>query len=144
MRTPQAGWRAAASAAFLATVFLAGCAAPSPPADSVFGAALGGKEQATGEAEAAYDHRTRILRWRVTHAGLSGPVTGAHIHGPAGPGQQADIVLPLAAASTQAITGQARITPEQWNQLDSGQWYVDLHTQGHPGGEVRGQLRPRR
>lgn len=144
MRRPHARWLGAAWTAGLAVFFLAACAAPGDPADAVFGAVLAGAPQATGEAEASYAHRTGMLRWRVTHAGLSGPVTGAHIHGPAGPGQQADIVLPLDASPARAITGQARITPEQWNQLDSGQWYVDLHTQRHPGGEIRGQLRPRR
>lgn len=141
MRAVQPG---GAGAAVLAVLLLAACAAAGDPGESVFAATLAGVGQGTGQADAHYQPRSGILRWRVTHAGLSGPVTGAHIHGPGGPDQRADIVIPLAASSTQAITGQARITPEQWNQLDSGQWYVDLHTQRHPDGEIRGQLRPRR
>lgn len=137
----------ALAAAGLLCLAVAGCATgvPSQP----FEATLDGAQEvppvataASGRAEAQYNRATNILRWRVSHTGLSGPVTGAHIHGPAGPGQNAGIIVPLGNPNGQPITGEARITPEQWNQLDSGQWYVNLHTARNPGGEIRGQLRP--
>ena len=98
----------------------------------------------TGQAEVRYDPDTRLLRWNVTYEGLSGPVTGAHLHGPAGPGQNAGVLVPLRGPYASPITGQAPLTAEQATQLDSGQWYVNLHTAAHPAGEVRAQLRPRR
>ena len=52
--------------------------------------------------------------------------------------------VPFGSLGSDPIRGEARITPEQLGQLNSGQWYVNLHTARHPGGEIRGQLRPRR
>ena len=135
----------------LAGLVLAGCAQITAAEGELYGAALSGEQQVppvassgSGDAEVRYDRRTQLVHWRVTHGGLSGPVTGAHIHGPAGPGQNAGIVIPFANVNTSPITGQARIAPEQLGQLSSGQWYVNLHTARHPAGEIRGQLRPRR
>ena len=98
-----------------------------------------------GAVEARFDHRTSLLEWQVTHSGLSGPVTMGHIHGPAGPEQNAPVLIPFGGnLNGGAISGQLRLTPEQHTQLESGQWYVNLHTARHPQGEVRGQLRIRR
>jgi hypothetical protein len=129
----------------------AAAAAPSSQAMQVYEATLAGTQEvppvtttATGSAEARYNPATSMLSWRVTYSGLSGAVTGAHIHGPAGPGQNAGVVVPFTNVATSPITGEARITPEQLGQLSSGQWYVNLHTAANPNGEIRGQLRPRR
>lgn len=97
---------------------------------------------ASGRAEVDYQPRSSMLRWRVTASGLSGKATAGHIHGPAGPGQNAPAIVPLDVRG-DTITGQLRITPEQATQLESGQWYVNIHTAAHPDGEIRGQLRSR-
>jgi hypothetical protein len=47
----------------------------------------------SGQAEVQYDELTQVIRWKVSYSGLTGPVTGAHIHGPAGPGQNAGVVV---------------------------------------------------
>ena len=36
------------------------------------------------------------------------------------------------------ITGQATLTPEQSRQFAAGDWYINIHTQTHPDGEIRG------
>ena len=36
-----------------------------------------------------FDPATKQLQWNVNYSGLSGPVTGAHIHGPAAAGEDA-------------------------------------------------------
>ena len=141
-------WRAAAVAGVLA---LGGCAV-SAPSDRIEGfvAQLSGAQEVpalsgtgTGSAEVVYDHRTQSIRWSVAFQGLSGPVTAAHLHGPAGPGQNASVVVPFDGnLNSQPLKGESRITAEQFGQLASGQWYVNLHTARHPQGEVRGQLRP--
>ena len=134
----------------------AGCAAPPQQQDAKapdrierYAAELGGAQQvppvasaATGRAEVDYHPRSNMLHWRVTSSGLSGKATAGHIHGPAGPGQNAPAIVPLNVAAA-VVTGQLRITPEQATQLDSGQWYVNIHTAAHPDGEIRGQLRAR-
>jgi len=117
----------------------------------VYEASLAGAQEvppvtttATGAAEVRYNPATSMLSWRVTYSGLSGPATGAHIHGPAGPGQNAGVLIPFSNAGTSPITGETRITAQQLGQLSSGQWYVNVHTAKNPDGEIRGQLRPRR
>lgn len=141
--------RAAAPAVI--ALLLAGCAQTRGEWPETFAATLAGAQEvppvassATGQAEVDFRPALGVVRWRVSHAGLSGPVTGAHIHGPAGPGQNAPVVIPFGNLQANPITGEARITPEQLGQLNSGQWYVNLHTARHPDGEIRGQLRPRR
>lgn len=113
-------------------------------------AVLGGAQEvpavataATGRAELDYHPRSNMLHWRVSASGLSGKATAGHIHGPAGPDQNAPAIVPLNVAAVAAITGQLRITPEQATQLNSGQWYVNIHSAAHPDGEIRGQLRSR-
>jgi len=140
------------SATGLAVLLLAGCGiAPPTEVPALYEASLDGSQEvpavaAPGRGQARVDVDGQgVLRWTVAFEGLSGPVTGAHVHGPAGPGQNAPILLPLAVTPGAAsFSGQARISPEQRTQLESGQWYVNLHTSAHPGGEIRGQLRPRR
>lgn len=142
-------WTRVAAVGVLAVA--AGCAQTRGEKPETFEARLTGAQEVpavatsgSGQAEVEFLPSVGMVRWRVSHAGLSGPVTGAHIHGPAGPGQNAPIVIPFADLSGHPIRGEARITPEQLGQLNSGQWYVNLHTARHPGGEIRGQLRPRR
>jgi hypothetical protein len=38
------------------------------------------------------------------------------------------------------ITGQATLAPDQARQFADGEWYIDIDTQNHPEGEVRGQI----
>jgi hypothetical protein len=97
----------------------------------------------SGQAEVTYNKGAGTLSWKVNYSGLTGPATGAHIHGPAGPGQNAGVLVPFTNVGTSPIGGEAKITPEQFTQLSSGQWYVNVHTAAHPGGEIRGQLRRR-
>ena len=141
-----------ACAALLVSAGLAGCANYGGAAgQQLFDASLSGSQEVpatttagSGKANVRYNPSTTMLSWSVTHSGLSGPVTAAHIHGPAGPGQNAGVVIPFTNVGAATITGEARLTPEQLGQLTSGQWYVNLHTAANPGGEIRGQLRPNR
>jgi len=98
---------------------------------------------ATGTADLAYDPATRLVTWVITYSGLSGPATAAHLHGPAGPQGKAPVVLWLSKQGSppeNPIKGEATLTPEQAQQLAAGEWYVNIHTQAHPGGEIRGQV----
>lgn len=100
--------------------------------------------QGRGMAEVQYNSNTRNLTWKVTYSGLSGPVTGAHMHGPAAPTANAGIVVPFTGnVNAPPIQGQTTLTPAQLGDLAAGLWYVNVHTAQFPGGEIRGQLRRR-
>ncbi len=94
-----------------------------------------------GELEATYNPSNRELDWRLRFSGLSGPVTAAHFHGPAGPGVNAPVAVPL--NSTFVGTWQRSeitLTEAQAADLLAGRWYVNVHTAQLPGGEIRGQV----
>jgi hypothetical protein len=98
-----------------------------------------------GEADLTYDPATRVVTWTITYSGMSGPVTMAHFHGPAEKGKNAPVLIWLTKQGSPAsspITGQATLTPEQAQQFVAGEWYINVHTQANPGGEIRGQVRP--
>ena len=100
---------------------------------------------ATGAADIAYDPATRVVSWVITYSGLSGPATAAHFHGPAGQEGKAPLVVWMSKQGSPAenpIKGQATLTSEQAQQFAAGQWYVNVHTQANPGGEIRGQVIP--
>ena len=148
----RSGFLRPAAAAALVSLGLAGCSMMHDMGmgthNEHFTAAMTGAQEvppvntgATGSADVNYNRDTSILSYRVSYSGLSGPATAAHIHGPAGPGQNAGVIVPFTNVGTSPITGEVKITPEQFNQLASGQWYVNVHTAAHASGEIRGQLR---
>ncbi len=94
----------------------------------------------TGEANVVLDLKNDKLSWTITYSGLSGAVTGAHFHGPAAVGTNADVAIPIEGDMLSPIKGEAAITDEQKTQLLEGKWYINLHTAANPDGEIRGQV----
>jgi hypothetical protein len=88
---------------------------------------------------ATYDTATRQFRYKGNYSGLSGPATGLHFHGPAGPTQNAGIVIPVNPPAA-SFEGSATLTEAQANDLLAGRWYLNVHTEMHRGGELRGQV----
>ena len=96
-----------------------------------------------GIAELTYDPSTRAVTWSVAYSDLSGPATMAHFHGPAQPGKNAPVLVWLIKQGSPVespINGQATLTPSQARQFEAGEWYINIHTQAHPEGEIRGQV----
>jgi hypothetical protein len=152
MMSTRSGFLRTATAAAFVSLGLAGCGMMHSMGmgsnTERFTAAMTGAQEvppvntgASGTAEVTYNRDTGMLGYRVSYSGLSGPATAAHIHGPAAPGANAGEVVPFTNVGSSPITGEVHITPEQFNQLSSGQWYANVHTAAHPGGEIRGQLR---
>ena len=99
----------------------------------------------SGMADLTYDPATRVVAWKIPYSGLSSPSTMAHFHGPAKQGQNASPVIWLSTQGSppaNPMTGSATLTPEQAQQFSAGEWYVNVHTQSHPAGEIRGQVIP--
>lgn len=103
------------------------------------------KSEGTGTAKATLDTATKSFSYDVTFDKLSGPATAAHFHGPAAPGKNAGVVVPIDGQSpTSPASGTATLTDEQIKDLEAGKWYVNVHTAANPGGEIRGQVLRRR
>jgi hypothetical protein len=135
----------ALAAATAILMFAAGAAC----ADVItFSAALKGSSEVppndskgTGEVKATLDTDTHAFTYTATYSGLSGPGIAAHFHGPATPGADAGVQVPVPAANVASpINGTATLTDAQIDQLKDGKWYFNVHTKAIPGGEIRGQL----
>ena len=92
-----------------------------------------------GAVTATYDTATKKFGWKGDYSGLSGAATMAHFHGPADPSKNAAVIVPI-TPSTSPFEGSATLTDAQAAELTAGQWYVNVHTAAHPGGEIRGQV----
>ena len=94
----------------------------------------------TGTVTVTYDTASKKLSWDGTYSGLSGPATAGHFHGPAEPGKNAGVVIPITDAKNPSFKGTADLTDAQAADLLAGKWYVNIHTEAHKGGELRGQV----
>ncbi len=98
-----------------------------PPTDS----------SATGTADVTVDTDANTASWTVSYEGLTGDATAAHIHGPASEGENAGPVIDMSGA---IMEGEGEITADQISELEDGKYYVNIHTEENPDGEIRGQL----
>jgi hypothetical protein len=151
----------------LASLALLAFASGSRAETTQFKADLNGSNQVppsqtkgTGTVTARYDSLTKRLSWRGSYSGLSGPPTAAHIHGPAAAGTNAGVVFWISDnigqcsegvgcrstgdTNAQPLTipfeGSATLTDTQAAELMAGMYYVNIHTNAYPRGELRGQL----
>lgn len=92
-----------------------------------------------GTADVVYDTATKVLTWKVSYSGLTGPATMAHFHGPADAGKNAAITVPFANPVSGA-EGSATLTDAQATDLLAGRYYINVHTDANKGGEIRGQV----
>lgn len=93
---------------------------------------------ATADAVFTLDESTNLFTWHITHQGLTGSHNATHIHGPAAIGQNAGVQINLGTGNP--VTGSTFISAQQVADLKAGLWYMNIHTSGFPGGEVRGQV----
>src|ERR1700760_2512835 len=94
----------------------------------------------TGTADVDYDPATKKLSWKLTYTGLTGPAKAAHFHGPAEVGKNAGVAIAIPGAPSSPAEGSATLTDAQAADLQAGKYYVNVHTEANPGGEIRGQL----
>ena len=132
----------------LAAVFAVGFMSAASAAMVQFTATMTGAQEVpphqtsgSGDVLATLDTAKKTLYYTVQWSGLSGPATAAHFHGPAKPGANAGVLVPIDGKDpTSPQTGSATLTDPQIKDLMAGSWYVNVHTAANPGGEIRGQL----
>jgi hypothetical protein len=87
---------------------------------------------------------TGTFSYTVSYSGLSGNSTAAHIHGPGAPGADAPVLFPLQGgtfgSTSGSFNGSVPLNQSQIDQLNSGLWYVNIHSANFPVGEIRGQV----
>ena len=133
-----------------------------PPDTETFEANLSGAAEkptpvtttATGEATftvTTVGTTTTVVYSVTVNGNLSGPVTQAHIHGPADANNVAPPIVTLQVTSQNttgvvvsgsfSVTGHGAINIAQLIQhMVAGNTYVNLHTAANPNGEIRGQI----
>jgi hypothetical protein len=133
-------------AGLLAAGLLAAAGAQADAAEQKFVANLDAKTEVPPKASAGkgtltatLDPATKMLSYQIVYAGLTGPATMAHFHGPALPGANAGIAVMFKDPSSGA-KDTVKLTDAQIADLEAGKWYVNVHTQANPGGEIRGQV----
>lgn len=78
---------------------------------------------------------------KVTTQGIKG--TMAHIHEGA-PGKEGKPIIALAPGpgGTWVVPAGSKLSADQLKEFQAGDLYVNVHSEAHPGGEIRGQLKP--
>jgi Cu/Zn superoxide dismutase len=114
----------------------------------VFTAQLGGAQEnpavvsdGQGVAVVTLDQSQSNLYVNVSLSSLSGPITGAHIH-EAAVGVNGPVVIDLTPYLVgNRIKGVVRGVPNTvLMKLLNGSYYINVHTENNPSGEIRGQL----
>ena len=98
---------------------------------------------AFGSAQLLFNQQNNQLSYHISVSGIPN-ATMAHIHKGA-IGVNGPIIITLLQSGQTLgpgadLTGVATLTPAQVADLFSGNYYVNVHTAAHPGGEIRGQL----
>ena len=104
----------------------------------VFAETLSFKADLKGATEVPpADSPAKKLSWTVSYSGLTGEATAAHFHGPAVAGENAGPVVDISGAIE---SGSADLTDQQLADLQTGKWYLNVHSAKFPDGEIRGQV----
>jgi hypothetical protein len=86
------------------------------------------------------------ITYSVTYSGLTGTYAASHIHGPAGRGTNAGVVVGLVnipnGPNAGKLEGTTRVmSAAELDALRAGLYYVNIHSSpSFGGGEIRGQL----
>ena len=96
---------------------------------------------AQGVAVFTLDESKRSLYVQVSLSNLSSPITGMHIH-EGNVGENGGVVFNLGTFLTgnRAKGIVSGITPDVIARLLNGGYYINVHTEDNPSGEIRGQI----
>jgi len=121
----------------------------------------GGGRTGSGSGTLTFDNVANTLTFNnIPWSGLSADSTASHIHGPAAPGANANVLYFLSSPGSittvgpgirsgtfsgtlTLVDGTGGFTiPAQVAQLEGGLWYLNIHSTAFGGGEIRGQVLP--
>ena len=108
-----------------------------------------------GAANFVISKSGKAISYTISAKKLSGPVQAIHIHfgkkGKAGP-----VILPICLKPC-TLPKKGKLTKKDFakaagvpnfgtavKDLRAGKTYVNVHTQKNPGGEIRGQIKPKK
>lgn len=97
----------------------------------------------TGDATLVLNTETRFVQISGTFEGLTSTVIGAHLHGPADFGEFSPrVILPIDfVGETSGTFSAARtVSPTNLGYILDSLTYINIHTNNHPSGEIRGQV----
>ena len=92
-----------------------------------------------GEGEVILTLNGNSLTVDGTFTGMSSAATGAHIHnGP--PAQPGPVIhtLEVSQANNGSVNGTISLTDEQVEALINNEFYIQIHSESNPPGELRG------
>ena len=92
---------------------------------------------ATGSASLTFNTITKTFTITVTHS-IASPTNG-HIH-KAAVGENGGPVFPFTSFTSPINLTSAALDAAQEADLNAGLYYLNIHTNDFPGGEIRGQL----
>lgn len=76
-------------------------------------------------------------------SGLSSPAVSAHLHqAPRGQRGPVAFTLSVTKAASGVLGGGLELTSSQIQDLRQGRYYIQIHTERNPEGEIRGWLFP--
>ena len=95
----------------------------------------------SGDLTGTLNTVTGRVTYKITYSGLSGPVVAAHFHGPAEPGKDAGVLLPIPRPYMSGMHGTLKANAATEKAMIAGMTYVNLHTAKYPMGEARAQVK---
>ncbi|HWP65762.1 MAG TPA: CHRD domain-containing protein [Candidatus Limnocylindria bacterium] len=118
----------------------------------VFTAVLNGAQEvppvdspSQGVALVTLNKNTSAVCYALSYSPLAGTETVAHFHGPAAPGQAADVLVGITPSPSPVGSpknGCVTFDKTGVKNLRKGLVYLNVHTSVAPTGEIRGQVLP--
>ncbi|MDN3512380.1 MAG: CHRD domain-containing protein [Candidatus Jettenia sp.] len=108
----------------------------------------GTESKAFGVAFVTFETESKMLCYSInfTDDKLAGTETVAHFHGPAIPGEVADVLFTITPSPSPPGNPKngcvGPLSLEQRRQLGRGLFYINIHSELFPEGEIRGQVLP--
>ncbi len=85
-------------------------------------------------------HDDKSVKGKITTSDIKG--TGAHIHeGASGKNGPDIITLKKTSDNEWSVPDDAKLTDAQYDAFKAGHLYVNVHSEAHKSGEIRGQLK---